>query len=57
MPKHHVCKLGGREVVTWCIIDDRTFLGHDAERHDSNMATMPSKIADKPVIIYFNNTV
>ena len=29
-------------------------LGHDAERHDPNMATAPPKIADEPDIIYFN---
>ena len=36
-------------------IDDCMLLGHDAEPHDPNTATMPSKIADKPDIMWINN--
>ena len=32
-------------------------LGHDAERHDPNMAWMVLKIVDKPDLIYFINIV
>jgi hypothetical protein len=25
---------GGRKVATWCILNNRTLMGHDAEHHD-----------------------
>jgi hypothetical protein len=39
---------GGREVATQGIVDNRTLLGHDAERHDPNTTMTASKIAGKP---------
>ena len=39
------------------IVDDRTLLGHNAERHDTNTATTASKIADEPNHVYFINIV
>jgi hypothetical protein len=36
------------------IVDNRTLLGHDAERHVPNTAMMASKIAGKPDLLYFN---
>ena len=48
---------GGRELVSWRIIDDHTSLGHDAEPHDPKMAMTASKIADELDLTYFNNTI
>ena len=48
---------GGRELAVWHIVDDCTTLGHGAQRHDPKTATAASKIADKPDLIYFNNTI
>ncbi len=42
---------GRREGATNHIINDRTLLCHDAERHDPNTAMAASKIAGKPDLI------
>jgi hypothetical protein len=41
----------------YCIVNDHTLLGHDAEHHGPNTTMTASKTADKPDLIYFNNNI
>jgi hypothetical protein len=43
--------------ATYCIINNHTLLGHDAEHHDPNTAMTASKIAGKLDLIFFNNNI
>ena len=44
-------------MAAWHIVDNRTLLGHDAERYDPNTTMMASKQAGEPDLIYFTNKI